>query len=144
VQTWSSNIRQLTLSGEAHLPATFFSLLSLFTRLASLVLQNFSLQENVPEPPERLYTLPPTLTHLSLVQSPYALTALERLIAPGGSAIRDLHVQAVFSMDQAGVSSMLESISNLQGVETLALDALYDNLDDHLGERFSSERLYSL
>jgi hypothetical protein len=139
VQTWSSNIRQLILSGEVQSPATFFTLLSLFSRVGTLVLQNFSLQESVLESPERLYALPPTLTKLSLIQSSFVLAALERLVAPGSSAIRDVHIQAVFSMDQDGVSEMVESISNLQGVETLALDALYDNLDDHLGEYFPLE-----
>ncbi|TEB39509.1 hypothetical protein FA13DRAFT_6029 [Coprinellus micaceus] len=131
VQTWS-NIRQLVLSGEVHSPATFFASLSLFPRVGSLVLQNFTLREGVLESPERLYSLPPTLTKLSLIQSSFVLAALERLVAPGGSAIQDLHIQAVFSMDQDGVPSMLESIQNLQGVDTLTLDALDDNRDRHI------------
>jgi hypothetical protein len=62
------------------------------------------------------------------------LASLERHLKHGGSTLRDVYIQAVFSFDQPEILSMLESIKNLQGVNTLTLDALYDELDDHNGK----------
>ena len=135
---WLNNIRQLDLSGNKHSPHIFFDLLSLFAGLESLVLRNFSFEVERNHTfvlwPQKRYRLPPTLKQLCLIQSNSMLTSLEHHLKRGGSALRDVYIQAVFSFDQPGISSLLESIQNLQGVHTLTLDALYDESDDHIGK----------
>ncbi|KAF6763635.1 hypothetical protein DFP72DRAFT_1163588 [Ephemerocybe angulata] len=100
---WTT-IRHLGIAHGVHTPARFFTLLSSFPNLESLWLEDFTFLEAEEESPEdrrRTFTVPRSLTKLSLSHCSVMTLAFlfHRGKVEGLQRIKDLHVHSVFEGD---------------------------------------------